>query len=75
MSVFVCACAGNSTGTCYVWDIDNDPSGHETDRLATLHLPQCRHAIRQTAFSADGNTLVYVCDNSTIWRWDIAQTG
>lgn len=64
---------GNSTGTCFVWNIDDDYAEHPTSRQATLYLPQCRHSIRQTAFSADGNTLVYVCDNSTIWRWDLVK--
>jgi polycomb protein EED len=62
---------GNGAGTCYVWDIDKDPSCSVSKRHATLTLPQCRHPVRQTAFSPDGRTLLYACDNSTIWRWDI----
>jgi polycomb protein EED len=64
---------GNGAGKCYVWNIDKDPSCNNMKRFATLQLPQCRHPVRQTAFSPDGHTLLYVCDNSTIWRWDMVE--
>jgi hypothetical protein len=29
--------------------------------------------VRQTAISADGNTVLAVCDEGTVWRWDFAE--
>jgi len=31
---------------------------------------KCISAVRQTVFSKDGNVLICVCDNATVWRWD-----
>lgn len=59
---------GNQVGRLYVWDLAvNDPA------LATCSVlthPKCNAAIRQTAVSPDGSTIVSVCDDATIWRWD-----
>jgi polycomb protein EED len=59
---------GNQTGKVFVWDIDGSPP-----QCNVLKVPQCKITVRQTAFSPDGRTLLYCCENGTIWRWDKAQ--
>jgi len=43
-------------------------------RVTTLSHPKCNTVIRQTTFSRDGNILICVCDDGTIWRWDRLQS-
>jgi polycomb protein EED len=59
---------GNMKGKAYVWDIDHE----ETEGYSHIILnhPKCTAAMRQTCLSNDGNILICVCDDSTIWRWD-----
>jgi len=60
---------GNQTGRIYVWEMGiNDP---QMIRSASLSHPKCNSALRQVAFSRDGSILVGVCDDATIWRWDM----
>lgn len=61
---------GNASGQIYVWNLVCD-SPNEVRRHILKH-PQCEKTIRQCAFSPDGNILVAICDDSTIWRWDRA---
>lgn len=59
---------GNQSGKVFLWEINTpDPN---TTRVVTLSHPKCTSPIRQTTFSRDGQTLIYVCDDGTIWRWD-----
>lgn len=59
---------GNQQGKIYVWEMTTpDP---RMVRPSTLSHPRCTAAIRQTAFSRDGGTLIGVCDDATIWRWE-----
>jgi len=59
---------GNQIGKTYVWDLDvEDPN---TTRYLVLTHPKCTTAIRQTALSRNGNVLLCVCDDGTVWRWD-----
>ncbi len=59
---------GNQVGKTYVWDLDvEDPTDA---RFAVLGHPKCTSAIRQTSLSKNGNVLICVCDDGTIWRWD-----
>lgn len=59
---------GNQKGKTYVWEMDTtDPA--LTKSYVLVH-PKCVTAIRQTAISREGQVLVCVCDDGTIWRWD-----
>ncbi|KAK7108755.1 hypothetical protein V1264_016430 [Littorina saxatilis] len=59
---------GNQVGRIFLWDLDvEDPAQTKFTKL--MH-PKCGTAIRQTAFSKDGNTLLAVSDDACIWRWD-----
>jgi len=59
---------GNQVGKTYVWDLDvPEPS---QIRSGVLSHPKCTSAVRQTSLSRDGNVLLTVCDDGTIWRWD-----
>ncbi len=59
---------GNQIGKTYVWDLDvEDPVA---SRYIVLSHPKCITAIRQTALSRNGNVLLCVCDDASVWRWD-----
>jgi len=59
---------GNQVGRVYVWDLGvNDP---QSLRHSVLAHPKCGAAVRQTSLSKDGDILLAVCDDGTIWRWD-----
>ncbi|XP_052241311.1 polycomb protein EED-like [Dreissena polymorpha] len=59
---------GNQVGRVFVWDIDvEDPV---LAKCSVLTHNKCYSAVRQTCFSPDGETLLAVCDDGTIWRWD-----
>lgn len=59
---------GNQIGKTYVWDLDVDDPADV--RYNVLSHPKCTSAIRQTSLSREGNVLICVCDDGTIWRWD-----
>ncbi|CAL8103572.1 unnamed protein product [Orchesella dallaii] len=62
---------GNKSGKTFIYDLKvAEPS---QIRASVLAHPKCVSAIRQTAFSRDGSILICVCDDSTIWRWDISK--
>ncbi|XP_037953265.1 polycomb protein esc-like [Teleopsis dalmanni] len=59
---------GNQQGVTYVWEMGvEDPQSTKCHMLAHA---RCNTAIRQTTFSRNGNVLICVCDDGTIWRWD-----
>ncbi|XP_026682466.1 polycomb protein eed-B [Diaphorina citri] len=59
---------GNQSGRTYVWDLDvQDPS---SIKFQILSHPRCMSAVRQTTLSKNGNVLLCVCDDGTVWRWD-----
>jgi polycomb protein EED len=62
--------AGNQIGRVYVWDIDVDDPLQVKFMILTHN--KCVSAVRQTTFSRDGNILVCVCDDASVWRWDRA---
>jgi len=59
---------GNQVGKTYLWDLEcEDPA---EAKFSVLAHAKCNAAVRQTSLSADGGTLICVCDDATIWRWD-----
>lgn len=61
---------GNEVGKIFIFDVSvADPLSLMQGTV--LSHPSCDSTIRQTAFSRDGSTLICVCDDATIWRWDI----
>ncbi|KAK0053562.1 polycomb protein EED-like isoform X1 [Biomphalaria pfeifferi] len=59
---------GNQVGHIFVWDLEvDDPT---QTKFTKLSHHKCNTAIRQTAFSKDGNILLAVSDDGSIWRWD-----
>ncbi|KAK3097738.1 hypothetical protein FSP39_012662 [Pinctada imbricata] len=59
---------GNQLGRVYLWDIDTDDPA--LAKCTVLSHPKCITAIRQTAFSRDGDILLAVSDDASVWRWD-----
>jgi len=59
---------GNQAGKIYVWDLDVLDPG--SIKHSILSHPKCTTAVRQTSMSKDGQVLISVCDDGTIWRWD-----
>ncbi|CAH1802592.1 unnamed protein product [Owenia fusiformis] len=63
-----CLALGNQYGKVFVWDLDvDDPS---LVRCTSLTHGKCTMPVRQTHFNKDGSTLLCVCDDATIWKWD-----
>lgn len=62
---------GNQLGKTFVWNLDvEDPT---MAKQSVLIHPKCNSAVRQTAFSRDGSILMTICDDGTIWRWDLQE--
>jgi polycomb protein EED len=58
-------------GKTYVWDVSvADP---DLCRFNVLSHPKCTSAIRQTGVSRNGDTIICVCDDGSVWRWDRQQ--
>lgn len=59
---------GNRFGKLMLYNLDvSDPQYID---CKVLTHPQCTTAIRHTAFSRDGSTLMAVCNDGSIWRWE-----
>ena len=59
---------GSQSGTVYIWNLDvEDPMNIQ--RGAFTHQ-KCKSPVRHATFSRDGNVLIVVCDDASIWRWD-----
>lgn len=59
---------GTQNGKVFVWELDATDAN--MTKNSTLSHIKCTTAIRQIAFSRDGEVLICVCDDGTIWRWD-----
>ncbi|XP_052166040.1 polycomb group protein FIE1 [Oryza glaberrima] len=57
---------GNRDGKVYVWKVQTSPPV----LIARLNNPQVKSAIRQTAVSFDGSTILACTEDGNIWRWD-----
>lgn len=60
---------GNRVGDSFVWRMHTRPPV----KLGVLSDRGCKKTVRQTAISADGKTVIVVCDGGTVWRWDFAE--
>jgi len=58
---------GNNIGEIKIWKICSSPQKRHFANLTHQH---CTSTIRMVSFSPDGNSLVAVCDDATIWKWD-----
>lgn len=58
---------GNKNGRLYVWNIDHDIE-RPSCSLAHAHA---KSTVRQTAFHGSGSILISVCDDGSVWRWDL----
>ena len=56
---------GNGSGDVRLFHIDS----RRYYNLVNLH---CSATIRQVSFTPDDQSIFVVCDDSTIWKWDIA---
>lgn len=59
---------GNNCGQIYLWNLDNE-NPEDIVRITLSHW-KLKSLIRQTSFSRNGDVLICVCDDGTIWRWD-----
>ena len=57
---------GNTVGEIRVWEIGGTSNKH----FCTLSNPLCNDTIRKVSFSPDGDCLISVCDDGTVWKWD-----
>lgn len=58
---------GNNVGKIFVWLLDCDNPTSYT----ILEHEECTTIVRQTAFSQDGKILICVCDDNTVFRWNL----
>lgn len=58
---------GSQNGKINVFDLDTDVPMNKRSNLTHL---KCNSAVRQASFSRDGEILIAVCDDGSIWRWD-----
>eukprot|EP00051_Salpingoeca_urceolata_P009516 m.115383 g.115383 ORF g.115383 m.115383 type:complete len:118 (-) comp16342_c0_seq2:47-400(-) len=61
---------GNQEGKLFVWDLRHTNCGARPRRVLLDHK-KCTKTIRQTCFSADGRTLLAVCEDGSVWRWEL----
>lgn len=68
--MYIAACSNllQQRGMVEVWDVDTVPP----ENVAQLGRPKCTEVIRMVAFSPDNRQLLVCCDDSSIWRWDVA---
>jgi polycomb protein EED len=62
---------GSQSGKVFVFDLNTE---NPVNKRSTLVHLKCNSPVRQTSFSRDGDVLVAVCDDGTIWRWDKKKT-
>lgn len=60
---------GNKNGRLFLWKIDQDI---ERPSCSLAH-PNSKSTVRQTAFNESGSILISVCDDGSVWRWDLGQ--
>ena len=65
---------GDSIGNVNIWYLDpnDDKRGDKYNGtpLFTLRHSLCSSVVRMVSFSPDGKSLVYCCDDATVWKYD-----
>lgn len=63
---------GNQKGKINIFNISNDLSPQHNRKNCLVHF-RSTSTVRDICFSSDSDTLIAVCDNGTIWRWNRKQ--
>ncbi len=60
---------GNTKGFISIFDLEQ-----KSERaVCKLSHSGCKNTVRQVCFSKSGQIVISVCDDSTVWRWDLPQ--
>lgn len=58
---------GNEKGNIFLWDLQSD---NPTEHIVLKH-PKCNTIVRKISFSRDSKIVICVCEDSTVWRWNM----
>jgi len=61
---------GNQSGEIKIWKINNSAKG---GHFLKLSQTLCNSTVRMVSFSPDGNSLVAVCDDASVFKWDASK--
>lgn len=66
--------AGDTTGKIKIWPVGKDFMTCDEEHPHVLSHRLMRRCVRQIDFSPTGDTLVAVCDDASVWRWNRRET-